>query len=258
MFLAEPPETQYDLRFRIAGIPVRVHPLFWLIGVILGAQGGDGIGMLLWVGVVFVSILVHELGHAFTMRLFGENARVVLYLMGGMAIPESSAWGFGGGRKSRGPRHQILISAAGPGAGFLFGGIVVASVFATGGSVSFYLVHSVLPYWELQLPASANIYWEYLINCLLWVNIFWGLVNLLPVYPLDGGQIARELLTVSDPWNGVVRSLWLSVITGAIVAAVGVMLLQSIFLAVFFGALAFSSYQALQRMGGGGSGGRPW
>ncbi len=258
MFLAEPQQTRYDLRFQIAGIPVRVHPLFWLIGIILGAQGGDGVGMLLWVGVVFVSILIHELGHAFAMRFFGEGARVVLYLMGGMAIPESTAWGFGGGRKSRGPRDQILISAAGPGAGFLLAGFVVGAVFATGGSISFFPDDSVLPLWALRLPEMANEHWRELINCLLFVNIFWGLMNLLPVYPLDGGQIARELFTVGDPWNGVVRSLWLSVITGGVTAVAGMVLLNSLFLAILFGSLAFSSYQALQRMSGGGSGGRPW
>jgi Zn-dependent protease len=239
---------------------VRVHPLFWLIGVILGAQGGDGVRMLIWVGVVFVSILIHELGHAFTMQLFGEGARVVLYLMGGMAISESSAWGFGGGRKSRGPREQILISAAGPGAGFLVAGLVVASVFATGGSISFFVIYSVLPGWDVQLPASASVYLEELVDCLLFVNIFWGIMNLLPVYPLDGGQIARELFTINDPWNGVVRSLWLSVIMGSVAAVGGLMLFGrgGIFVALLFGSLAFSSYQALQRMGGGGSGGRPW
>ena len=51
---------------------------------------------------------------------------------------------------------------------------------------------------------------------MLYVNIFWGLVNLLPVYPLDGGQIARELLELASPADGVRQSLWLSVI-----AAVG-------------------------------------
>lgn len=258
MFLAEPSETAYDLRFQVAGIPVRVHPLFWLIGAILGAQGSDGIGILIWIGVVFVSILIHELGHAFTMRFFGEGARVVLYLMGGMAVSDSSGWGISTGRKSRGPREQILISAAGPGAGFLLAGLIVALVFASGGSIQFGLFHYVLPVWNLQLPGSASVRLEEMVDCLLWVNIFWGLMNLLPVFPLDGGQIAREILTVNDPWNGVVRSLWLSVITGAVAAVGGFVLLESIFLGILFGSLAFSSYQALQRMSGGGRGGRPW
>ena len=38
-----------------------------------------------------------------------------------------------------------------------------------------------------------------IIGDLLQVNILWGLMNLLPIYPLDGGQIARELFTLSNP-----------------------------------------------------------
>jgi len=265
VFLAEPPQTRYDLHLRVVGIPVRVHPLFWLVGVILGLRGAEGgssedagIHLLIWVGVLFVSILIHELGHALTMQRFGEAARVVLYMMGGLAIPDSSPWGLGSGRKSRGPRDQILISAAGPGAGFLFAGLIVGLVFASGGSIQFGLYHYVLPIWDTRLPPSANVHLEELVNTLLWVNIFWGLVNLMPVYPLDGGQIAREIFTIKDPWNGVVRSLWLSVFSGGAVAIAGLVLLESIFMAILFGSLAFSSYQALQRMGGGGYGGRPW
>ena len=74
MLLGEPPQTQYDLRFHVFGIPVRVHPWFWAIVVILGISGGGKtppIDLLIWVGCVFVSILVHELGHAFTALAYG-------------------------------------------------------------------------------------------------------------------------------------------------------------------------------------------
>jgi hypothetical protein len=124
MFLAEPPQTQYDLHFRVAGIPVRVHPLFWLVGVILGLRGADteapgnaGIDLLIWVGVLFFSILIHELGHAVTMQRFGQAARIVLYMMGGLATPDKprtartnhhfrsrSRRRFPSGRACRGPR----------------------------------------------------------------------------------------------------------------------------------------------------------
>jgi Zn-dependent protease len=251
VFLAEPQPTRYDLRFQIAGFPVRVHPLFWLMGIILGAQTGDGIELLIWVGVVFVSILVHELGHAFTMRLFGQSARIVMYMMGGLAIPETSSWQFGSSTRSRGPREQILISAAGPAAGFLLAGAVVGGIYAAGGSVSLRLVYSVIPVWGLTLPPTFNVYWWDLLNSLLWVNTFWGLMNLLPVYPLDGGQISRELFLLGDPHSGMAKSLWLSVIVGGAVAVFGLAVMHSIFLALLFGSLAFSSYQILQHFGGG-------
>ena len=80
---------------------------------------------------------------------------------------------------------------------------------------------------------------------LLWVNVFWGLVNLVPVFPLDGGQVARNLLVKFDPWDGVRKSLWVSVIAGGLVALVSLLLLHSIFMAILFGLLAYQSYRSL-------------
>jgi membrane-associated protease RseP (regulator of RpoE activity) len=263
LFASEPPQTRYDLHFRVAGIPVRVHPLFWLIPVVLGAQGGDAAELLIWVGVVFVSILVHELGHAFTMQYFGQSARVVLYVMGGLAIPDASPWSSslpwssGPSRRSQGTWSQILISAAGPGAGFLLAGIVLGLVVAAGGSVVIETLFEVIPLPWAAAPQTANIYVRKLIASLLSVNIFWGLMNLLPIYPLDGGQISRELFVSHDPRDGVVKSLWLSVVAATVVALAGLALSQTeadhrngIFLALLFGSLAFSNYQMLQHLGG--------
>ncbi len=86
---------------------------------------------------------------------------------------------------------------------------------------------------------------------LLWVNIFWGFVNLMPVYPLDGGNVARYILVQTDPLNGVNTSLWISVVTGGILAIVGLLFLRSTYMALLFGLLAFQSYQALQNGGRG-------
>ena len=68
MFLFQsPPQTSYDLRFSIAGIPVRVHPLFWVIAILFGLSSSSLIHILLWFFAIFLSILIHELGHAFAM-----------------------------------------------------------------------------------------------------------------------------------------------------------------------------------------------
>lgn len=250
MFAGEPAQTQFDVHFRIAGIPVRVHPFFWLMAFLIGAGGGERLTLVIWAAAVFVSILVHELGHAFMMRYFGQDARIVLYMMGGLTIPDSSPWRAGSGRRTRGPLSQILISAAGPGAGFLLAGLVVALVFAAGGIVRFHLAYGFLPIPVVTLPEVVNEQWYAVVESLLWVNIFWGLMNLVPVYPLDGGQIAREVLVASDPWEGVVKSLWLSVIVGAAVAFVGFGVLHDRFLGILFGLLAFSNFMAIQNLRG--------
>src|SRR2546422_735068 len=94
MLRFEPPaHTRYDLHFSLAGIPVCVHPLFWLMTALFGASAGDLIQLLVWIAVVFVSILIHEMGHALMMRWYGQPSRVVLYLAGGLTIPEPVGWG---------------------------------------------------------------------------------------------------------------------------------------------------------------------
>lgn len=251
MFTVEPAPTQFDLHFRVAGFPVRVHPFFWLMTLLMGARDDDPMALLIWIAVVFLSILVHELGHALTMRYYGQEARIVLYMMGGLAIPEAARWG-GSGRRSRGPLGQILISAAGPGAGFVLAALTAAAVFAAGGVVQLYLAYGFLPIPLVELPEGANPYWSEFASGLLWVNIFWGLVNLLPVNPLDGGHIAREMLTANDPWEGMAKSLWLSVFVGAAVAAIGFLVLHDRFLGIFFALLAFSNYLTIQNLQGRG------
>ena len=90
MLLGEPPESQYDLHFSLLGIPVRVHPYFWLVSVLMGWNQGDAKLALLWVAAVFVSILVHEMGHALVIRYYGWSPRVTLYSFGGLA--SSASW----------------------------------------------------------------------------------------------------------------------------------------------------------------------
>ena len=91
----------------------------------------------------------------------------------------------------------------------------------------------------------------------IWVNIFLNILNLAPVYPLDGGQIARQLFLVSDPWNGLKYSVILSIVVSALIALISFMKGDQ-FIGVFFGFMAWSNYTTLQQMGGGGYGGRPW
>jgi stage IV sporulation protein FB len=251
MFLFQPPPpTRYDLRFTLAGIPVRVHPLFWLIALLLGSFSGGILRLLIWVLVVFVSILIHEMGHALAMRRYGQSSQVILHTMGGLTIPEQVSWGGGWASVVLSPSQEIFVSLAGPGAGFLFAGIVIAGVIASGGSVITATLLGFIPLpAAVALPIGGSVL-NALVITLLWVNLFWGLINLMPVYPLDGGNVARYLLLKADPRDGVRKSLWVSVIAGILVAIVGLVLLRSVYMAVLFGFLAFQSYQSLQGWAG--------
>ena len=239
-----PPPTRYDLNFSVAGIAVRVHPLFWLIALLLGSSA-NLIQVLIWVVVVFLSVLVHELGHALAMQRYGMPSYIVLYWGGGLTVPEPVKWGYNWANVSLGSNQQIFISLAGPFAGFLFAGLVLGGVAATGGSVNVRALLGVIPVPTATLPWGGIIS-NWLVATLLWVNIFWGFINLMPVYPLDGGNVTRYVLLKADPGNGVRKSLWISVITGSIIAAVGLLLMRSIFMALLFGFLAFQSYQSVR------------
>jgi stage IV sporulation protein FB len=241
-----PPPTRYDLNFTLAGFPVRVHPLFWLIAVLLGYSSGDPLQILIWVLVVFSSILVHELGHALAFRRYGLSSQIVLHFAGGLTIPESTRWGSRWANVVLGPNQNIFISLAGPGAGFLLAAIVIAGVVLSGGSVVTTRLLGVIPVPAMALlPFGGNVL-SMFVTALLWVNIFWGVINLLPVHPLDGGSVTRNVLLQVDPVDGIRKSLWISVIAGALIALVAFFFLRSLYMAVLFGFLAFQSYQSLQ------------
>ena len=258
--IGEPPRTQYDWHFRILGFPVRVHPYFWALTAMLGLNNNPR-GLFIWIGVVFVSILVHELGHTIAIRYCGDAARIVLYSFGGLAITEP-----GHGRSvRRTPTQQVLISLAGPVAGFLFAALVIALLFATG-----YYVYISLPMFGdfIQLgtgerlvkfdakgvPLITPIF--SLVRSLLHVNIFWGLFNLMPIYPLDGGQVARQLFLVNSN-DGIRSSLQLSIGTAAVLAGLAAINRQP-YLAVMLGYMAYTNYQQLSSGGFGGFGNRSW
>ncbi len=186
--------------------------------------------MLIWVAVVFVSILVHEMGHAIVQRYFGGHPWITLYSFGGLASCNDC---------DRRPRSQILISLAGPFAGFFLAAFVVAVLFALQRLEGIHL--SWMPIeWE-RFHSTADVVVFYL----LFVNIVWGLVNLLPIYPLDGGQIARQLFTMWNVRTGTVLSLQLSAGAAVLVTAYAA-LKGDFFLALMFGFLAYGSFQAIQ------------
>jgi Zn-dependent protease len=254
MLLGEPPSTQADLHFRLFGIPVRVHPFFWVVTLLLGMGGAgpaDPLQVLIWVAVVCVSILVHEFGHAFMQRYFGGHPWVTLYSFGGLASCNDC---------DRSPRAQLLISFAGPAAGFLLAALVLIVVALSGHVVGLALrnrvsperldVSSIIVQPMVLLEAYFEPFRSHPLNVLvayfLQVNILWGLINLLPIYPLDGGQIARELFTLGSARNGIIQSLQLSAGAAALVA-VYALSQKEIYLCIMFGLLAYGSFQTLQQ-----------
>ena len=177
------------IRFRLFDIPFEITPFFWVGSAILGsrvATGPDGTLLLVvWVLCVLVSVSAHELGHALVSRRFGAQPRVALYQFGGLTFSPGAAF-------SRG--QSIQVSLAGPAAGFT-AYLVVRAVR--------YLLVDTGNDELLYEPTQAGIVVQNAVDFLLWINGAWTLFNLLPIQPLDGGQVLRE--TLGPGRGGVTR-----------------------------------------------------
>lgn len=204
------------IRFTLLGFPVTVHWMFWAIMAMLGANrldGPRGFAMLaIWVLAGFISILIHELGHTLLQRKFGARAEIMLYAMGGLAIPDRTF--------SRG--QHILISLGGP------------------------LLQIAVGYAALQLLSHSSgdaWYIREFLSSFITVSIFWGLINLVPIYPLDGGQVLRNVL-------GPRREKFGYLIGMVCAAAIGIYVLTrphpSVWNAMLCGLFAWDNFQRWQ------------
>jgi stage IV sporulation protein FB len=230
--LGMPAPTEFDVRFRLLGIPVRVHPLFWLITAMLG--WGRPRATILWVACVFLSILVHEFGHGLMARALGYHASIVLFGLGGLCASEAE-------RQTPWQRLAVLIS--GPGAGFLLFGLVLA--------VSFGLARQ-----GVELADEAHTAIAYL----LFINLVWGILNLFPIWPLDGGQITGVVLTMVNRRHGM---RWTHAVSLVLAGGLALWMLKraDTFQAVFFGFFALTNFQMLQMLqqaGRSGFGDEDW
>jgi len=158
--------------FRLGRIPVRIEFPFFLVAVLLGLNTHKDVLLLLaWVVVVLVSILVHELGHALVGRAFGEQVSIVLHGMGGLT--------FRTGRYAS-ANEDIVVSLAGSLTQIVFLGLP-----------AMFLVRS---------EVISSFTWYVFFSDLAWVSLGWGIINLLPILPLDGGNIT---ITVLRRMNGI-------------------------------------------------------
>ncbi|MCS7270221.1 MAG: site-2 protease family protein [Gemmataceae bacterium] len=194
-----PLRTPYDIRFRCCGFPVRVHPLFWLAAALLG---GDLIqsGLhywLLWMLVVFVALLVHELGHAVAYRVYGCQAAIILWIFGGLTVADRIP-----GRHA----SRIIVSLAGPFSGFALAGLLYITQRLTA--------------WQNDEAPHALIFTYQL---LILVNVYWGILNLVPVLPLDGGQVCRDVCEWIRPTKGAIWAWQISLWTASLLALYSLM-----------------------------------
>lgn len=199
--------TVYDERpehpplFILFGIPVTVSlwHFVWMLVIfsnLFAESAALGAGAIL---LGFFSTLMHELGHAFVSLAFGLRPAVALIGMGGLCYhrPAEKSW------------HNMLIVIAGPAMNFVLAGAFYGLLVAASSNPS--LDGDALVLRWLQLG--------------IWVNTIWGIYNLLPIFPLDGGALVRTVLNHFMPRGNRADKISFAIGTGA-AALAGLWMLQ--------------------------------
>lgn len=193
-------------------IPISIHPFFWVLAGLIGwiNSGGAILWMFIWIGIIFFSVLIHEFGHALTSVLFKQKARIQLIAMGGVTTfdgPKLKFW------------QQFFIVLNGPLFGFLL----------------FLCAFFLLKFQWAPLPTAILKMTER-------ANLFWTVVNLLPVIPLDGGQLLRIVLEA----NFGIKGFKASMLIGAglsLLFAFAFFMVQMFLAGAFFFIFAFQSFE---------------
>ncbi|TMA08428.1 MAG: hypothetical protein E6J86_18545 [Deltaproteobacteria bacterium] len=171
------------LRFKVGPFPVTIYPWFFLSAILLGAGYGFGWRMAAWIFVVFVSVLVHELGHALVGRAFGGRPEIRLEAFGGVTFPQF--------RSRPRPGRQFILSFAGPIAGLLLGAVAYGTV--------------------RTIPPEQGSVSAFIMGQFIWVSVVWAAFNLLPILPLDGGNMLLAFIEGVRGKPSLTVASWISV-----------------------------------------------
>lgn len=200
--------------FSLFGIPVAVSGWFLFL-LFFFTRGLPTLReKIIWAVVITVSVLVHEFGHATLSKRYGLGPRIWLTGWGGATVHQHA----------KKDSHEALILIAGPGFGYLLGGLC----------------------WGLLmgLPDLSLEQMNFLAQ-MVWVNIFWSTLNLIPVFPLDGGQLLRvALLQKLKPRKA--ERITHSVGLGIALLGVGYGVSgEDFYVAILCGFMAFQNYKLL-------------
>jgi len=203
---------------RLGPIPIRLDPSLFIILALIGYTPGVTLNeILVWVVVAAFCILVHELGHAVAFLAFGRQPSVLLYGFGGVTSAEGGM----------GPWSSLTTSLAGPIAGFGLGGLILLGGMSAGSPADGTLLHTAYRYG-------------------LFACFGFGILNLLPILPLDGGAaLAAFLRGVQGP-SGEQVARYVSIGVASLLALVALRFGQ-VFAGLFGVMFAAQNYQEVKR-----------
>ena len=220
-------------QLRIGSIPVHVEWPFFLIAALLGGNlirtwpGNRLVFLVIWVAIVFVSILVHELGHAVAYRLNRQHPQITL----------TAFWGLTHGQRELPKWRSVMVSLS---------GVIAAMVVLAIPARLLWEHHVIFPWYSK---------WNFVVYEVWYINFWWSMANLLPLLPLDGGQVTRTLWGLriarfASLGSGTIVALWLFV-AGHTFAAVFIAMLTLMNLAEAMQEGYLGSGRGLAAAGGG-------
>ena len=170
------------------GFPVEIHATFLILLIFIFDSGLSLLAIALWTAAILTSVILHELGHAVTVRRFRGNVEGIrIYALGGVTIWTERDAPIKGWRR-------FLVAASGSGVGLAIGlalyGLVELGALGTNAR-SF-----IRAPWTVDL-FGADFQGEYVvffIGAFIWVSVVWGLVNWLPIGGLDGSKMLRVVM----------------------------------------------------------------
>ncbi len=225
--------------FSINGIPIRIHITF-LVVIAWAAYNGFALGradrvqgvafMVALILLLFLCVLLHELGHSLVAQLFGVHvADITLWPLGGLAriarMPER-------------PYQEFIMTAAGPATNILVALVLSLAALAWFGPGRLLaLVTAPWLLYDLIGDMSITSLWFVLIAD----NVLLALFNLLPAFPLDGGRMLRAVLAAFLSYRSATSiaatiGQFLALLLGLAALLIGDLFLVAIALFVFFGA----------------------
>lgn len=185
------------LAMRLFGFEVRLHPTFFLIGLFVLGAGWGITGVVVWMAAVLISVLIHELGHAFAARGLGARVgSIELHAMGGLTTwqeipPTIVSW-----------RGRILIALAGSGTEVAVALLVFAGAkLGLFGRFAQVVISTPLTVF-LGNALDEGAWLTFFIGSFVWLSVFWGLINLAPIAGLDGYHVLATTLERFLPNNG--------------------------------------------------------
>ncbi len=175
---------------KIAGIKLNIHPTFLILLIWVGFttlfSGGttaDVFSEIAFILVLFLSVVLHELGHALAAKSYGIATKdITLLPIGGVARLE---------RMPEEPKQELIVAAAGPAVNVLIAGVLFVGLLISGAISG-----------PVEMGMLLDNFWLRLLS----VNLTLVLFNLIPAFPMDGGRVLRAILASRMDYTKATRT----------------------------------------------------